>query len=125
MQKCMSMRRITFSTTLLVTIFLITACKPGEPRVNSGDPCSKYEVWLNGIFSTDMIEGTMTFTGGLAGEMDVSGVDYNDVTCSYSVTDCTKGLVDMDCQGQVHQETILVYSADSIKIGARIYLRVE
>lgn len=119
---------------LCTILFSLTACNSKnsastDSRTDaieeSSGPCAKYEQALSGIFSSKYMEGTMSWSGGISGTLEISGVDYNDMTCTYAVNDCIHGVINMNCNGGAYDTELIVYSADSIKLGPTAYFRVK
>ena len=97
-----------FYITILLALW--SACQPGGSKesssiptsISSIDPCSLHNQALNGAFSTKYMEGTMTWSGGTEGRVEISGVDYNDITCMYIIPDCAGEIISMNCDGGVY-----------------------
>ena len=66
----------------------------------------------------------MNWTGGVSGSVDISGLDYNDVVCTYVVPDCTQQVIKMNCSGAGYDTELIIYSQDSFKLGPTFYARV-
>ncbi len=112
--------------SFLFSVTLLAACdnstKSDASATISTDPCAVYDQ-LKGPFSAGHMRGSMIFSGGLSGTMEVTGVDYNEMTCTYTITDCATGTADMKCDGAPYQTTITFDGADRIKIGSIPYDR--
>jgi hypothetical protein len=67
----------------------------------------------------------MIFSGGMKGTIDIVGVDYNEMDCTYSILDCTTGQADMVCEGAPHKDIILMIAKDTVQIGQSTYTRVK
>lgn len=113
-------------------LFFITcvlfACQQSPSSSNStpqSDPCTIYNNTLNGVFASKYMEGTMTWNGGINGTVEITGVDYNDMTCMYTVPDCTVSQIRMNCNGAGYDTELIVYSVDSFKLGPTAYARVQ
>ena len=130
-----------------ISIFLLClfSCKPSNEAVAPGSTfevvtsqstgaavttlidqarfCKSFDLALNGVFSDNFSEGTMTWSGGTEGTVEISGVDYNEMTCSYKVTDCATGQISMVCNQSAYNTTMDLYTADSIKLGTTVYTR--
>lgn len=110
---------------------LILACNPNHSNnttsklSDSSDPCSKYAETLNGAFAVSYMEGAMVWNGGLAGSVDIAGNDYNDMTCTYTVSDCIEGTVSMRCNTSLYDTRLIIYSRDSMLLGENVYTRVK
>ena len=97
----------------------------GKNLFKNETPCERFDRILNGPFVSEFREGTMTFTGGLTGTMEAVGVDYNDMVCNYTITDCNTGLATLNCQGAPHEVNYVILSDDSIKIDNDLYVRLQ
>lgn len=93
--------------------------------VNSKASCALITQALNGVFETSYQRGTMTWSGGKEGQVEIAGIDYNDVTCTYTIPDCGSDVINMLCNQAAYNTTIEVYSVDSIKLGTTAYTRVK
>ena len=71
------------------------------------------------------MDGTMNFSGGLIGNVDISGRDYNDMVCSYRILDCTSDSLDMICDGAGYKAAFQILSRDSISIDRLTYVREQ
>lgn len=111
-----------FSIVCLYLVFF-ASCE-GLSGTKSQDPCDLYE-YLKGPFETDYLEGTMTFSGGMNGTIEIMGVDYNDMDCTYKITDCITGQADMVCDGAPHQSTLKMISKDTVLVGESTYIRAK
>lgn len=80
---------------------------------------------LSGSFQTNHMEGTMTWSGGLSGTVEISGLDYNDMTCTYTIPDCTTGVIQMNCNGAGYNTNLIVFSKDSMQLGPTAYSRAN
>ena len=98
---------------------------PGTTGSGTSDPCNIYIQTLNGAFATKYMEGTMTWEGGISGQVTISGLDYNDMTCGYNVPDCTQSLISMNCDGALYNTEMIIYNIDSLKLGPNSYHRVK
>ena len=87
--------------------------------------CDKFERALNGDFANSFQVGTMSWSGGTNGQVEISGVDYNDITCTYTIPDCNDEVINMICNQAAYNTTIIVLSEDSIKLGTTTYTRVK
>lgn len=108
---------------IIISSFLF-GCKDINVKNSEPDPCDLYQ-YLKGPFSVSHMEGTMTFSGGMKGNIEIEGLDYNDMTCTYNILDCTTGTADMNCDGAPYQTTLIMISKDEVKIGETNYLRVK
>lgn len=113
---------IRMSIVFLAVLFL-SSCDNLTSK-KSTDPCDLYQ-YLNGPFETDYLEGVMKFSGGMSGTIEIVGVDYNDMDCTYTVTDCMTGQANMVCDGAAHQNTLRMISRDTVLIGESTYTRVK
>jgi len=105
---------------IIITVFaFLQSCKEPPP-----DPCDRYNL-ITGAFSTFGMEGTMTFSGGIDGRIDIRGLDYNDMTCTYQILNCETGQADMNCDGAGINRVLKVISADSIQVSQIVYVRVK
>ena len=109
----------------VLLLAVLTGCNQKDQKTAPASPCDPFASALNGTFSSPYLDGTWQFNGGLNGTVDIAGIDFNDITCTYSVVDCSIGSVDMDCQGQTTNVIIELFSQDSIKIGPTVYLRTD
>lgn len=96
-----------------------------RPVPSYDDLCNSFNRALNGVFSSRYSEGTMTWKGGVKGTVEIAGADYNDMTCTYTVSDCSLGTVNMICDNSAYDTQILLFSPDSIKVGDAPYTRVK
>ena len=87
--------------------------------------CKSFDIALNGTFKNDFQEGTMTWSGGREGTVEIAGVDYNEMTCTYKVPVCADGEIHMLCNGAAYNTAISLFTADSIMLGTTIYTRVK
>lgn len=114
---------------LLLSVSFIFACQQSSNTSSASshqtDPCTIYANTLNGVFATKYMEGTMTWSGGIHGSVEITGVDYNDMTCTYAVPDCSIAQISMNCSGAGYDTELIVYSVDSFKLGPTAYYRVE
>ena len=94
---------------------------PGSPKAS----CDMINRALNGTFQNNFQVGTMTWSGGTNGQVEISGVDYNDVTCTYTIPDCGDEVIQMICNQAAYNTTIKVFTPDSIKLGTTAYTRVQ
>ena len=92
---------------------------------NGKASCNMINKALNGVFKNNYQVGTMTWSGGTKGQVEISGVDYNDVTCTYTIPDCGDEVIQMICNEAAYNTTIKVYTPDSIKLGTTAYSRVK
>ncbi len=116
-------------------LFLLAACKPSNVVNGSSataitnttvpDYCASFDIAFNGVFSDGFSEGTMTWKGGTEGTLEISGIDYNEMTCTYKVTNCELGQISMICNQSGYDTTVDLYTADSIRLGTTIYTRVK
>ena len=117
---------VRFHSLILIFLLLISCNQNSrKANLNSSDPCAKYGQALNGVFTSDLSDGTMTWVGGIKGEVDIQGAGYNDMTCTYEIVDCVNGNIDMLCVGSGYQTKVIVFSADSIELGDIPYYRME
>ena len=128
--------RIVF---LIFFVSIIYSCNQGSNNRGGGNQgasnvpgeltydqyCASFNRALNGVFVNKDMEGTMTWSGGVKGQVDVAGPDYNDVTCTYEITDCTKGAITMICDGGGYNTSISLFSPDSIWVGQTPYTRLK
>lgn len=105
----------------------ITACDSKQKVANAlpEDPCLLIDQTLIGTFRSPIMDGTMTFSGGVKGTVDISGNDYNDITCSYNIDDCSGKNMSMLCDGSSYTAEFEIYSRDSIRVDALRYSRVK
>ena len=118
---------------VLSFLFLFAQCKPGSDAGSASagggssyeDYCVSFDTALNGVFEAKGMNGTMTWFGGREGTVDILGEDYNDMTCTFKITDCENGNVSMICNGGVFDTQILLFSPDSIEVNMMVYTRVK
>lgn len=112
---------------ILLPSLILLSCKSenqGLFKKMSDDPCQRYEL-LVGSFVKRGAEGTMTFSGGLDGTLEVTGEDYNDINCTYKIIDCNTGTTEYICAGSMsYQNRLIILSPDSIQIGQSYYTRL-
>jgi len=89
------------------------------------DYCASFDIALNGVFKTAYQEGTMTWKGGRKGSVEIAGVDFNEMTCTYNVPICGDAKIDMICNQAAYTTDILLFTPDSIMLGQTIYTRVK
>ncbi len=99
--------------------------KKNDTKALPEDPCMRIDQTLIGTFKSPIMEGTMTFSGGVKGTVDISGNDYNDITCSYTIDDCAGTKISMLCDGSAYQAEFEIYNRDSIRVDAMRYGRVK
>lgn len=99
--------------------------KKNDPQALPEDPCLRIDQTLIGVFRSPIQEGTMTFSGGVKGTVDISGRDYNDITCSYTIEDCTGKKMSMLCDGSAYDAEFEIFNRDSIRVDAMRYGRVK
>jgi len=102
---------------------MLLACKPKRSNSLPSDPCLRIEQTLIGNFNTALMEGSMNFSGGLSGSVDISGRDYNDITCTYRITDCARDTLNMNCNGALYNAGFQILSRDTIRIDHLTYIR--
>lgn len=101
----------------------LMACDAGQKKQLT--PCEMYST-IEGAYATSHMEGTFTFVkNGLAGTIEILGRDFNDMTCTYEITDCEAGVANMTCDGAPYQSKIIVISPDSVQIGNSVYVKVS
>lgn len=96
---------------------------PAAPT--EADYCASINTALNGVFRNPAQEGTMTWTGGTTGSVEIKGVDYNEMTCTYTVPNCEEGMVSMICNTSMYDTYLQLYTADSMLLGTTTYVRVK
>ncbi len=115
--------------SLFILLFLIFSCKQqnqgSTETIKSSDPCEKYTRTLNGVFAAPYMEGTMTWSGGLEGTVDIEGVDYNDIVCQYRIADCLNGTINMVCNESGYDTRLEIITQDSIRLDNIGYSRVQ
>ena len=119
--------RIVFALSI---VFLFAQCQPGPGDSNGKvfsyeDYCISIDKALNGAFEARGMTGTMTWTGGREGSVEIAGEDYNDMTCTYTVSNCQNGDMRMICDGGVFNTQIQLFSLDSIAVNKKVYTRVK
>jgi len=115
---------IRIITCFVISCFLL-ACNPKGPNGLPSDPCLRIEQTLIGSFKTASVEGEMNFSGGLSGSVDISGLEYNEMTCTYRVLDCSSDTLSMLCNGAAYNARLDIITRDSIKIDMLTYIRVK
>ena len=112
-----------------IFVMLLFSCKPAtkgpsstsfESIVGNNAPsalatidqtkfCESFDITLNGVFSDGFSEGTMTWKGGREGTVEIMGVDYNEMICSYKITNCSLGQISMICNQSAYDTTMDLY----------------
>ncbi|MFT4565555.1 MAG: hypothetical protein ACI9FN_000508 [Saprospiraceae bacterium] len=110
---------------LIVATTISCNTKTNDSKTLPDDPCLRIDQTLIGNFRSPIMEGTMTFSGGVKGTVDISGNDYNDITCSYTIEDCMGTKMSMLCDGSAYQAEFEIYNRDSIRVDAMSYGRVK
>ena len=122
------------SLSIAISLILcLSACQPNQkasPVVDAqgnteDDYCNSFNLALNGAFEAKFMEGTMIWQGGTEGTVEIRGVDFNEMTCSYIVPDCSVGQLSMNCDGSAYATSITLYTQDSMLLGTTIYTRVK
>lgn len=103
------------TTLLILTSIILFGC-----NFNKKDDCSDYRQ-LSGQYKHVANEGVVTWNGDLVGSVNFSGVDYNDMTCTYEITDCKTGEVIMNCNGANFNTAIEVNEDNSIMLNSNLY----
>ena len=118
------MKFLFFSIALFLSL---TACDSKKKAANAlpDDPCLRIDQTLIGTFRNPIMEGSMTFTGGLKGSVDISGNDYNDITCTYTIDDCAGKNMNMLCDGSAYTAEFEIFNRDSIRVDAMHYGRLR
>jgi len=96
-----------------------------DNTATEADYCRSFELTLNGAFESNFQSGSMTWTGGREGSVEISGVDYNEMTCTYKVPVCADGIINMICNGAAYNTSISIFTVDSILLGTTTYTRVK
>ncbi len=118
---------------LIILVWIISSCQPGANKekasdaenTSPSDPCALAAQTLNGTFSARYMEGTMTWKGGTSGTVEIEGVDYNDIICSYTIPDCNQTVVSMNCDGGLYNASLIIYSVDSFLLDQTGYRRIQ
>ena len=125
------MRYFYLSFISLMLSWTTTSCdrrgstpKGADEEIPYETYCNSFNTALNGVFHDPTTEGTFTWKGGVAGTVEIAGAGYNDITCTYTVTDCEEGSVSMNCDGGGYDTQILLYTPDSIMVGQTVFVRV-
>lgn len=107
----------TYMKTILIILFstLLIGC-----NYNKKDNCSNYRQ-LSGQYQHAINEGVVLWTGALTGSVEFSGVDFNDMTCTYEITDCETGTISMNCGGSNFETTVVVREDNSIMLNSSLY----
>jgi len=115
------------SLLLLCLVICVAACggKKDKGLGDVSDMCQLIDETLIGTFAVGYQEGIWVFSGGLNGSVDISGKDYNDITCNYIISDCSNNKISMNCNGAPYETDLVVYNRDSIKVGVTTYTRVK
>jgi hypothetical protein len=110
--------------TYLIIAFsaLIMSCNYGK-KDDRNNNCSDYQS-LSGTYQHSVNEGKVIWSGELTGTVDFSGVDFNDMTCSYEVTDCETGAIVMNCNGANFNTTIELLENNSIMLNSSLYKKL-
>lgn len=134
------MKKLVINFFLIMTMVLIWSSCDNKQVVNSSkhssesildnpateeEFCKSFDIALNGAFKNDFQEGTMTWKGGREGTVEIAGVDYNEMTCTYTVPVCADGMISMMCNGAAYNTAVTLYTADSMMLGNTIYTRVK
>ena len=107
------------STWLIISFSLaLFSCK-----FSKDEYCNDY-LQLAGQYKHVVNEGVVTWTGELTGTVDFSGVDYNEMTCTYQITDCESGTILMNCEGADFPTTIIINEDQSIMLNSSIYKKL-
>lgn len=112
----------------ILSLMIIVSCgnkKEYQAQSEVLDKCELIDKTLVGVFSNDLQEGTMTWSGGLNGSVDIAGPDYNDIVCTYIISDCESNQINMNCNGAPYDSELIVYNRDSMKLGMIVYTRVK
>ncbi len=117
--------RIGFIIFLSLWICLGCGGKKVKEENKVIDQCQLIDETLVGSFAASHMEGTMTFSGGLNGNIEIAGSDYNDISCTYTIADCYNEKMSMNCNGAPFESDLIVYNRDSMKIGLTVYKRVK
>ncbi len=109
---------------LFICIIGILSCQnKKEPKLDPNDPCSSYSI-LKGKYKHDFNKGTVSWQGELTGTIEFTGEDYNDMICSYSITDCDNGSINMTCNGAPFATQIIIQAPDTILLNSNRYIRL-
>lgn len=104
----------------LSLLLLLISCQSGQKKLT---PCERYGL-LSGSYSNYASQGEFTFIkGGQEGTIEITGVDYNEMTCNYVIQNCENGQANMNCDGSSFDTRIVVMSADSVEINNQLYIR--
>ena len=115
----------------LVAFFVIFCfgCKPNNPsNQNSSaaiDMCGPYHQTLNGVFSSELAEGSMTWSGGTEGKVEIEGVDYNDIICTFVIVDCNTGDISMTCNAAIYNTVITIIDQNTYELDDIPYNRIQ
>lgn len=107
----------------IFAFFLIAACSGSSKKADISAGCESY-LKISGQYAIDIREGTVTVAGLETGTVDFSGVDYNDVTCTYRIEDCRNGQAEMRCNGSLVKTNILLLSDEVLLIDGEKFQRI-
>lgn len=109
---------------LVLGLWSSVACQSKKATTDQpSDPCLLIDQTLIGAFTSTVIRGTMTFSGGVSGTVDIAGIDVNDVTCSYAIADCAGTTMSMICDGGKYDAAFQIITRDSIMVDNLPYVR--
>ncbi len=114
-------------TFLIVCIAMMAllGCQPSSShtQITSSDPCDRLAEALNQTYFSSTKEGFLAFKGGLKGTLDISGIDYNSMICTFTVTNCADGTLSMICDGGQFNTNFSFLSRDTVFFGDATYIR--
>ncbi len=108
---------------LICAIGIISCQNKKEPQSKTNHPCDSY-LLLNGKFQHDLNQGVVTWEGGLNGTIEFAGADYNDMICTYSISDCENGTINMTCDGAPFTTQVIIQASDTIMLNSNRYVRL-
>lgn len=76
---------------------------------------------LSGQYQHAANEGDVIWTGDLTGSVEFSGVDFNDMICTYEIIDCETGAISMNCNGANFETIVVVREDNSIMLNSSLY----
>lgn len=109
---------------ILICVIGILGCQnKKESKSNPNDPCASFAL-LNGQYKHDFNQGVVTWEGYLNGTIEFAGADYNDMICTYSITDCENGTINMTCDGAPFATQVIIQASDTIMLNSNRYIRL-
>ncbi len=104
-------------TMLFVVLLGIFSCqgqsnreypKDRQTAVSPDDNCAPYKT-LSGEYDHVINDGgSIIWNGELTGTIEFQGANFNEMVCTYTVTDCTNGGITMICDGSKFETRIIL-----------------